>query len=111
MIDENAPFLDHAKRILAAEHSLDNSERAHLWEVFHTSRDARALAGRLAEIDIPQHVADSLIAAKRLTEPKAEPVERNPAMEALGKLRTIDERVLRLAELHPAVVKALLQEK
>jgi hypothetical protein len=108
MIDEQAPYLDHAKRILADEPSLDNSDRADLWDIFHSSRDTRELATRLNDADIPQHVAESLIDAKQLTEPKS---DRNPAMDALNKLKAIDEKVLRLAESHPTVLKALLREK
>jgi hypothetical protein len=111
MIDEHAPYLDHAKRILADDPSLDNSDRADLWDIFHSSRDTRELATRLNDADIPQHVAESLIDAKRLTEPKAEPAEPNPAMDALNKLEAIDEKVLQLAESHPTVLKALLREK
>jgi hypothetical protein len=110
MIDEQAPYLDHAKRILTDEPSLDDHERAEAWDRFHDSKSVRDLEARLSDLDVPSHIVEALLAAKKLQEPPVEPAEpTNPTLVALAHLKKIDPKVLELAERHPTVTASLLK--
>src|ERR1700693_5543211 len=74
-ITANAPTVhvdprlhDHAKDILAGTPELDDAERANLWDAWHDAPNADALARRLAGMDLPEHIKQSLVAAKELSE-------------------------------------------
>jgi len=99
---------DHAKNILSAEATLGDSDRAHLWELFHSTASSDELAGRLAHEEVPAHVEEALIAAKRLTDRKPEPP--TPVQGAIERLKAISPDVLELAEKHPTVLRALVSE-
>jgi hypothetical protein len=106
------PFVDNAKNILASEPSLDNHERAALWERFHDSKTAQDLAARLSDLDVPNHIVESLIAAKKLQEPEAPATAdapKNPTIDALEHMQKISPAVLALAEKCPIVMGALLK--
>jgi hypothetical protein len=110
MIDEHAPYLDQAKRILESEPSLDDHERAAAWDHFYDAKNERDLEARLNDLDVPSHVVEALLATKKLQEPPAEPAEpTNPTLVALAHLKKIDPKVLELAERHPTVTAALLK--
>lgn len=99
------PYLDNAKRILGDESSLDKSDRSNLWEIVHSTRDMKELSQRLANTDIPAHVEEALLAAKKLAEPKAPEPESHPVLDALNRLVKIDPKVVEIAESHPTVLR------
>jgi len=101
----NSPFIDHAAPVLAGDPSLNDQQRADLWDAFH-SKDAAALVDHLHEQDIPQATKQSLWEAKQRSEAPTDPIEKTTA--AIKKLQQLDPEVLELAEAHPNVLKALI---
>jgi len=96
---------DHAKEILSNA-PLDDSTKATLWDHWHDARDVHELSTRLAAMDIPSDVAESLIAAKKLSEPEPTPTEKLTA--AINHLAKVDKNVLDIAEAHPRVLQTLV---
>jgi hypothetical protein len=94
---------DSAKDILSNA-PLDDETRADAWDSFHSVRTAQELSGRLANMNLPSDVAESLIQAKKLSEPEAP-----PALAAIQHLATIDPEVLDRAEKYPNVLRHLVQ--
>lgn len=96
---------DHAKDILSNA-PLDDSTKATLWDHWHDAHDVHELSTRLADMDIPSDVAESLIAAKKLSEPEPTPIDN--ATAAINRLTQIDPKILDLAEAHPNVLRHLV---
>ncbi len=96
---------DHAKDILSNA-LLDDSTKADIWDHWHDARDAHELSTRIANMDIPSDVAESLIAAKKLSEPEPTPTEKLTA--AINHLAKVDKNVLDIAEAHPRVLQTLV---
>lgn len=101
-------LIDRAKTLLAGENTLDNNQRADLWEHYYDSRNAAELAGRIKTFGAPQHVKDALVRAKHISQstPLPDPVER--VVRTLVTLYQLPEAVKLSAEKHPALTKALI---
>jgi hypothetical protein len=96
---------DHAKDILSNA-PLDDSTKATLWDHWHDARDVHELSTRLADMDIPSDVAESLIAAKKISEPEPAPTDK--AVAVINHLSKLDKNVLDLAEAHPNVLRHIV---
>jgi len=106
MIDPR--LVDHAKAILQ-DAPLDLATKASAWDHWHDARDAQELSTRLAEVEMPDHIAQKLIEAKRLSMPKPDVTPVDKATAAINRLAQIDKTVLDLAEKHPTVARALIE--
>jgi hypothetical protein len=106
MKNSDARLHDHAKDILSNA-PLDDSTKADLWDHWHDARDTHELSTRLADMDIPSDVAESLIAAKKLSEPSLTALDR--ATAAIHRMTQIDPQTLELAEKYPNVFRHLIQ--
>ena len=95
-----SPFVDHAAPILAGEPSIDDNQRADLWDAFHT-KSADELAQHLAPQDLPPQFKQKLHAAKVQSAPLVPPTDK--VAQALAKLKELDPTLLDLAESHPKV--------
>ena len=92
--------LDRPAQILAAEPSINDSHRAGLWDLYHSAQNETELAQHLAEMPIPDRLKNQLVAAKTALKSKLD-----RTAEAIRRIRTIDPKVLEIAEAHPAVLK------
>jgi hypothetical protein len=99
IIDPN----DKAAVVLYGEPTINDEQRADLYDVYYQSPTANALACRLAPLDLHPDLKEQLVNAKRLGE---DAMDR--AIEAINKLRQIDPVVLAKAERHPTITQALI---
>lgn len=99
-----SPFLDHAAPILSAEPSINDDQRAELWDAFY-SKNADELAQHLAPLAIPDDTKHKLFQAKQLSMPAPAPLDK--AAAAIKAVANIDPKVLDIAETHPNVLKVL----
>jgi len=101
-------FTDHAAPLLKNEPSLDDSQRADLWSLFHQSADANELAGHLSELSLRGNLKGDLIRAKR--KPATEPDDLDRAVALIHRMAAIDSKVLDTAEKHPHVLGHMVDE-
>ena len=98
---------DHAKVVLQ-DAPIPNDSKIALWDLWHDSGTVDALASKLAGMDIPADVEQSLIAAKRFSlsdpNPRVEAV-----LEALRRMAKMDPRLLDAGEAHPVVLNQLIE--
>jgi hypothetical protein len=97
--------MDHASPILSAEPTINDQQRADLWDVFNQSKDAGELAQKLAPVLVPDDLKHKLWTAKNAAAPVAPPLDKVTA--AIQKIKTLDPDTLEVAEAHPNVLKAL----
>lgn len=100
------PFQDPAGGILRGDTSISDADRESLWDVFHGSRNPNELAQKLQTMAVPSDTKHALWAAKQMTQPAANPVDK--VTEALNRLKQIDPDTLALAEKFPSVTKAFI---
>lgn len=105
-VDNQSPFLDAAKPILAGEPTINDDQRAELWDTFHNTKDATELAAKLAPLAIPDDTKQQLYSAKQRMAAPPEPVDR--ATKALNSIANLDPKVLEMAEKYPTVAKTLI---
>ena len=112
MIPINPLVQDHARAVLQSL-PLSDEDRAALWEAYHEASNADVLAQAL--VRLPAHIADPLVAAKRISTPKGAAIPAHheramaPVLAAITHLSKIEPHVLHIAETHPAVLKHLAQ--
>jgi len=101
----DAQLHDHAKAILQ-EAPLNSDDKADLWDAFYSARDSKDLTQQLTNVEAPEELKASLIAAKKLSEPEPTPTEKLTA--AINHLAKVDKNVLDIAEAHPRVLQTLV---
>jgi hypothetical protein len=100
------PYQDPAESILRGEPTINDEQRANLFDIFHSTKDEGELARRLQPLAVPDDFKKQLYDAKQggaIT--KGEPLDK--VTEAINRMKTIDPQVLAMAEAHPNVLKAL----
>jgi hypothetical protein len=105
-VDNQSPFIDAAKPILAGEPTINDDQRAELWDTFHNTKNATELATKLAPLSIPDDTKQQLYSAKQRAVAPPEPIDR--AAKALNSIANIDPKVLEMAEKYPTVAKTLI---
>ena len=103
--DSKSLVVDSAKNILT-EMPLSNEDRSNLWDVYHAAPDADTLAKALA--DVPPHISEPLVRAKRQSAPTILPASAPTVLTALEHLGKIDSAVLDLAEKNPLTLKTII---
>jgi hypothetical protein len=101
-----SPFTDHAAPVLAGEPTINDQQRADLWDAFHT-KNADELVQHLQPLVLPEDFKKRLWDAKKnavASAAPAEPVEKTAA--AIQRMTQLDSHALELAEAHPNVLKA-----
>jgi hypothetical protein len=99
-----SPFTDHAAPVLAGEPTINDAQRADLWDAFHT-KNADELAQHLQPLTLPDDFKHKLWQAKQQSIPAIAPVDKVTA--AMKQLAQVDSQVLEVAEAHPNVLKAM----
>jgi hypothetical protein len=100
-----APYLDPAEPILAADTTLDDETRANVWDAYHNSRSLEDLVRNLSPLEIPDITRQTLLAAKSVTAPAVTPVEK--AANALRQMAKVDPQTLALADKFPKIAKMI----
>lgn len=98
-----ANLIDHALPVLAFEPTIDDDQRADLWDKFHTSADADELAQRLP-MDLQPKLKADLLAAKRESEEPA-------VIRAIRMMAKMDPQILDAVEKDPRILETLLQRE
>src|ERR1700676_268675 len=104
MASPTSPFMDHAAPVLAGEPTINDQQRADLWDAFHT-KSPEELVQHLQPLAVPDDFKHKLFTAKQASMPAPEPMDR--VAEALTRIKSIDPAVLDVAEQHPNVLKAM----
>lgn len=102
----DTPFVDPAAPILAGEPTINDEQRAALWDVFHGSKSPEELAVKLQPLSVPNDLKQQLFSAKKSTSPTPKPLEG--AVKAINVLRNMDPDSLALVEKYPNAAKALI---
>ena len=102
-------MVDHAKAILENA-DLSNPERAILWDAYHGAPHADALTRHLAALNVSPDLQEQLIAAKQSETESAPSAGASGTATAIRPIAEMDPRMLALAESHPRVLQALLNE-
>lgn len=100
----NTPFADPAAPILRDDPALTDQHRADIHDAFY-SKNADELVQHLMPMDIPENTKQALYAAKKISEPAPEPLDKTAA--AINRMGQIDPKLLDLAEAHPNILKVL----
>jgi hypothetical protein len=104
MASTPSPFMDHAAPVLAGEPTINDDQRADLWDAFHT-KSPEELVQHLQPLAVPDDFKKKLYDAKQQSMPVAGPVDKVTA--AMKQLAQLDPNVLATAEAHPNVLKAM----
>jgi hypothetical protein len=101
-VRSDAP-LDDAAVILRGEPTINDDQRADLWDLYHATKTPSELARHLQAIPVHPDLKQQLFTAKQKS---VDPIDR--VVEVLSQLKQIDPRTLDLAEKSPTVLKALM---
>jgi len=101
-----APYLDPAEPILAADTTLDDETRANAWDLYHAAATPDELIRNLSPLEIPDTTRQTLLAAKQVTAAAVTPVEK--AANALRQMANVDPQTLEVAETFPKLTKMVI---
>jgi hypothetical protein len=91
-------FSDSAEPILRGEPTLNDEQRANLWEVFHSARTSQELIPLLHGHAIPEELKQRLFEAKQLSDP--EPDRAAHIFRSIRQVVQMDPKLRTLAEKH-----------
>ena len=100
-------FTDHIAKVLRGEPTIDDRQRESLWDLAYQSKDVGELAARLHPMELHPMLKLDLLKAK--SKPAVEYDNLDRAMQAVERVSTLDPRARELAEKHPSVLKALME--
>lgn len=104
MSTPSSPITDLAAPVLAGEPTINDQQRADLWDAFQ-AKDPDELVAHLQPLVLPDDFKKKLVNAKVQEAAAAPPIDK--ATVAMNKLAQMDPKVLDLAESHPNVLKVL----
>lgn len=99
------PFVDTVAPILSGEPTINDEQRADLYDTFHNSKDPNELVQKLKPLVIPDDLKQRLYDEKKKMTPILPPLDQTAAI--MTRMSKMDPAVLDLAESHPNVLKAM----
>ena len=103
MATQPSLVLDHAAPILASDPTINDDQRADLWDAFHT-KNPQELEEHLQTQAIPDNTKAALLYAKQKSTPAPKPIDA--VTEAVQKLAQLDPQTRQIAESSPNLLKA-----
>ena len=100
-----SPFTDEVSPILRGEPTIDDNQRADLFDIFHNSKDPAELVEHLAPLAVPDDLKTQLLDKKKKLVPPVMPIDK--VTDVINRMKAIDPAALETAEAHPNVLKAL----
>lgn len=104
MASPTAPLTDLAAPVLSGEPTINDEQRAELWDAFHTKNPSE-LVQHLQPLAVPDDFKRRLFEAKQKSMPPIEPLDK--VSSVISHLAQIPPEQLDLAETHPNVLKTL----
>ena len=102
----NSPAADPAEAILRQAPELTEAMRETLWTVFHSKRTPEELAKVLEHFSASTKPNTRCGKRKKLTAPEPTPLDRT--LKAIRSVAQMNLNILKIAESHPVVLKALV---
>lgn len=101
---DQMPMTDQAAPLLSSEPTINDNQRADLWDAFH-SKSPEELIQHLQPLAVPDDFKKRFVDAKKKSMPPVDPIDKTASV--MNRMASMDPKILDLAERHPNVLRAL----